>query len=42
MNLKFFFSDQTGDTNIVPIIIILIVVIAAAILFGPYITKLFI
>lgn len=41
MNLKKFFRDQNGDTNIVSIIIILIVVIIAVALFRPYIAGLF-
>lgn len=39
MNLKEFFNDQRGDTNIVSIIIMLIVIIIAAVLFGPYLAQ---
>ncbi len=36
MNFKFFFSDESGDTNIVSLIIILAIVIIAVILFKSY------
>lgn len=38
--MKRFFEDETGDTNIVPLIIMIVIIIVFGILFKPYISKL--
>lgn len=38
--MKRFFEDETGDTNIVPLIILIIIIVVFTILFKPYISKL--
>lgn len=38
--MKKFFEDETGDTNIVPLIILVIIIIAFIVLFKPYVSKL--
>ncbi len=39
--LKNFFKSEKGDTNIVSLIVLLGVIVIAAIVFKPYIAKLF-